>query len=347
MMDTELMEVVMGDRAIEGAGSGRGLMRAAVFSKYGSADSLELKDVEIPEPGPGEVLVRVRASSINDWDAGRLAGRPYFTRLFTGLFRPRNRTLGCDVAGTVERVGADVGRFEPGDAVYGDIHAAGFGAFAEYVCVNQNALERKPASLTFEEAAAVPHGATLAWQGLASMAAVRPGQSLLINGAGGGVGPIAMQLGKLRGLEVTGVDRAEKLPMLRELGFDHVLDYQRHDFAAGARRYDLILDVRTDRSPFRYARALEPNGVYVTVGGASLRLLQVFLCGPLIKMLSGKTTKVLALRANVGLAEMGPLLERGELRPVVDGPYPLEDIAIAMGVFARAEQNGRMVIAIQ
>lgn len=337
----------MGDRAIEGAGSSRGRMRAAVFSRYGSADSLELKDVEIREPGPGEVLVRVRASSINDWDAGRLAGRPYFTRLFTGLFRPRNRTLGCDVAGTVERVGADVGRFEPGDAVYGDIHAAGFGAFAEYVCVDQNALERKPASLTFEEAAAVPHGATLAWQGLASMGEIRPGQSLLINGAGGGVGPIAMQVGKLRGLEVTGVDRADKLPMLREFGFDHVLDYQRHDFTAGASRYDLILDVRTDRSPFRYARALEPNGVYVTVGGATLRLLQVFLCGPLIKMLSGKTTKVLALRANVGLAEMGPLLERGELRPVVDGPYGLEDVAIAMGIFARAEQKGRMVIAIK
>jgi NADPH:quinone reductase-like Zn-dependent oxidoreductase len=346
-MNTKVMEVVMGDRAVLGGGSDRGLMKAAVFSRYGSADGLEVKDVERPEPGPGEVLVRVRASSINDWDAGLLAGKPYFTRLFTGLLRPRIHTLGCDVAGTVERVGANVVRFKPGDAVYGDIHAAGFGAFAEYVCVDQNVLEKKPASLTFEEAAAVPHGATLAWQGLASMGAVQPGRSLLINGAGGGVGPIAMQLGKLRGLEVTGVDRAEKLPMLRELGFDYVFDYERHDFTAGANRYDLILDVKTSRSPFKYARALTPNGVYVTVGGASLRLLQVFLCGPLIRMLSGKTIKVLVLKANGGLVEIGPLFERGELRPVVDGPYALEDVGTAMGIFARAEQKGRMVIAIK
>ncbi len=337
----------MGDRAGLTGGVENGLMKAVVFSRYGSADGLEVKDVERPDPRAGEVLVRVHASSINDWDAGLLAGKPFLTRLFTGLFRPKIGILGCDVAGNVERVGAGVHRFSPGDAVYGDIHAAGFGAFAEYVCVEQNALEKKPASLTFEQAAAVPHGATLAWQGMASMGAVEAGQSLLINGAGGGVGPIALQLGKLRGLEVTGVDRAEKLPMLRELGFDHVFDYERHDFTAGASRYDFVLDVKTNRSPFKYARALKPNGVYVTVGGGSLRLLQVFLCGPLIKMLSGKATKVLALKANGGLAEMGPLIERGEVHPVVDGPYPLEDVGTAMGIFARAEQKGRMVIAIK
>jgi NADPH:quinone reductase-like Zn-dependent oxidoreductase len=322
-------------------------MKAVVLSRYGSPDGLEVKEVEKPRPGPHEVLVRVHASSLNDWDAGIVAGKPYFTRIFTGLLRPKVRIVGCDVSGTVEAAGARVQRFEAGDAVYGDIHGAGFGAFAEYVCVNEDALERKPATLTFEQAAAVPHGGTLAWQGLASMGAVEAGQSLLINGAGGGVGPLALQLAKLRGLEVTGVDRAEKLPMLRELGFDHVVDYERHDFTAEPGRYDLILDVKTTRSPFRYARALKPNGVYVTVGGASLRLLQIVLCGPLIKMLSGKATKVVMLKANEGLAEMGPLIERGELHPVVDGPYPLDDVPAAMGIFARAEQKGRMVIAIK
>jgi NADPH:quinone reductase-like Zn-dependent oxidoreductase len=341
------MEALVGDQAVSNEGVERGLMKAVVLSMYGSAEGLEVKEVAKPDPGADEVLVRVHASSINDWDAGMVAGRPYFMRIFTGLLRPKVRIVGCDVAGTVEAVGARVHRFRPGDAVYGDIHGAGFGAYAEYVCVNQDALEKKPAKLTFEQAAAVPHGGTLAWQGMASMGAVEAGRSLLINGAGGGVGPIALQLAKRRGLEVTGVDRSEKLPMLRELGFDHVFDHAQHDFTAEPGRYDLILDVKTNRSPFKYARALKPDGTYVTVGGASLQLLQVFLCAPLIKMLSGKALKVLALKPNKGLAEMGPLLEQGELIPVIDGPYPLEELVTAMGIFTRAEQKGRMVIAIR
>ena len=322
-------------------------MKAIIHSNYGSPDSLELREVDKPIPKDDEVLTRVHASSVNDWEAGLVAGRPLLMRPSVGWFKPKVRILGCDVAGVVEAVGRNVRRFQPGDAVYGDVHASGFGAFAEYVCANENALEPMPSRLSFEQAAAIPHGATLAWQGLYDTGQVQSGQELLINGAGGGVGPIALQLAKMHDLEVTGVDRGEKLSMLRSLGFDHTIDYLKQDFTRSGKRYDLILDVKTTRSPFDYVRALKPGGRYVTVGGSTLRLLQVLLFGKWISRMKNRQIQILILKANRGLAEMAELIETGKIVPVVEGPYPLREVPEALKFFSEGRQKGRIVIAVR
>ena len=321
-------------------------MKAIINSRYGSPDLLELKEVDKPVPDDDEVLIMVYASSVNDWDAGLVKGTPLALRPFFGWLKPRVQIIGCDVAGVVESVGKNVKRFQPGDAVYGDIHACGFGAYAEYVCVDENALEPKPSTLSFEEAAAIPHAATLAWQGLYDKGQLQSGQELLINGAGGGVGPIALQLAKLHGLEVTGVDSGEKLTLLRSMGFDHVIDYRQEDFTRSGNTYDLILDVKTNRSPFDYARALKPNGCYVTVGGSMVRLLQTLLFGGWISRTKQKDMRILALQANRGLAEMAELFETGKIVPIVEGPYSLSEVPEAIRLFSKAEQKGRIVITI-
>ena len=321
-------------------------MKAIINSRYGSPDLLELQDVDKPVPAGDEVLIRVHASSVNDWDLGLIEGKPLVLRPVFGWFKPKVKILGCDVAGVVESVGKNAKRFKPGDAVYGDIHACGFGAFAEYVCANEDALEEKPPKLSFEQAAAIPHAATLAWQGLYDKGQLRSGQTLLINGAGGGVGPIALQLAKLHSVEVTGVDSGEKVPMLREMGFDHVIDYTKQDFTRSGNTYDLIFDVKTSRSPFDYARALKPGGCYVTIGGSVVRLLQVQLLGRWIARTKNRSIRLLTLQANRGLAEMAELFETGKIVPIVEGPYPLSEVPEAIRLFSKAGQKGRIVITM-
>ena len=318
-------------------------MQALVQTKYGSP---ELAEVPKPVPADDEVLVRIRASSVNDWDIGFVEGPPPSLRPLFGWFKPRVQIAGCDVAGVVEAAGKDVQRFEPGDAVYGDVHACGFGAYAEYVCPKADALLPKPAALSFVEAAAVPHAATLAWQGLYDKGQLQSGQELLINGAGGGVGTIALQLAKLDGVEVTGVDSGEKLATLRSLGCDHTIDYREKHFTRAGRRYDLILDVRTKRSPFAFVRALKPGGSYVTVGGTSFRLLQVQLFGGLISRTRNRNIRLHILEPNRGLAQMAELFEAGKMTPVVDGPYPLDQAPEALKRFSDARQIGRIVITM-
>ena len=239
-------------------------MRALIRDRYGPPDVLEVREVERPAPKEREVLVRVYAASINDWDWGLLQ-RPTIP---LSLGAPRVPILGSDVAGRVAAMGSGVQRFRLGDEVYGDLSRFGFGgwgAFAEYVCAPERALARKPARMTFEQAAALPQAGQLAVQGLFANGPLRPGQKILINGAGGGVGTIAVQLAKLQDVEVTGVDSAMKLEMMRTLGFDHVIDYTKEDFTKNGQRYDLILDTKTTRSPFVYARSLNANGTYATV----------------------------------------------------------------------------------
>lgn len=321
-------------------------MKAIINSRYGSPDLLELQDVDKPLPAADEVLIKVYASSVNDWDLGLVEGRPLVLRPVFGWFKPRVKILGCDVAGVVESVGENAKRFKPGDAVYGDIHACGFGAYAEYTCANENALEAKPRNLSFEQAAAIPHAATLAWQGLYDGGGLRSGQTLLINGAGGGVGPIALQLARQHDVEVTGVDSGEKVPMLREMGFDHVVDYTKQDFTRSGITYDLVFDVKTTRSPFDYARALEPGGRYVTIGGSPARLLQVLLLGGWIGRTKNKSIRLWTLQANRGLAEMAELFETGKIVPIVEGPYPLSEVPEAIRLFSKAGQKGRIVITM-
>ena len=320
-------------------------MKAIVYTKYGSPDVLELAEVDKPIPKGNEVPVKVHAVSINDWDWGLLQGIPFLNRLENGLLKPKKKILGSDIAGRIEAVGKNVEQFQPGDEVFGDL-TGNWGGFAEYVCARENALALKPASMTFEEAAAIPQAGMLAVQGLRDKGQIQSEQKLLINGAGGGVGTFGVQIAKLYGVEVTGVDSSGKLDMMRSMGFDHVIDYTKEDFTKNGQCYDLILDNKMNRSIFDYMRALSPNGIYVTAGGSMARFLQAFLLGPLISMFSKKSIRIVALKPNKDLAYMNELFEAGKVKPVIDGPFKLSEVPEAIRYFGEGKHKGKVVITV-
>lgn len=320
-------------------------MKAVVYERYGSPDVLELRDVETPVPNDDEVLIRVHAASVNDWDWGLLHGTPFVNRLLGGLLRPKKKILGSDIAGRIEVVGKNARRFRPGDAVYGDLSGR-WGGFAEYVCAGEDALALKPAGMSFVEAAAIPQAAMLAVQGLRDRGQIRAGERVLINGAGGGVGTFAVQIAKAHGVEVTGVDSTAKLALLRALGCDHVVDYTREDCTRTGRSYDLILDVKTNRAIGDYIRALGPRGRYVTVGGSTARLLQALALWPWIAMIERKSVRLVVLKPNKDLASMNELFEAGKIKPVVDGPYELSEVPAALRRFGEGVHKGKIVITL-
>jgi NADPH:quinone reductase-like Zn-dependent oxidoreductase len=321
-------------------------MKAVVMERYGTPEVLELREVATPTPKDDEVLVRVHAASVNDWDWGLLRGKPFINRMLNGLLRPRLRIIGGDIAGRVEAVGRDVRTFQPGDDVYGDLCMSGFGAFAEFACAPEAALARKPRAMTFEQAAAIPQAGMLAVQGLIDIGRIRPGQRLLLNGAGGGVGTLALQIAKLHDAEVTVVDKAGKLDMLRAMGADHVVDYHEQDFTRAETRYDLILDVKTNRSPLAYARALSLHGTYATVGGDTARLIQALVLGPLISLSVHKHVRIVVLKPNKDLAYMNELFEAGKLAPVIGARYELAGVPDALRLFGTGDHKGKIVITI-
>ena len=322
-------------------------MKAVVMERYGAPDDvLKLTDVAKPAPKAGEVLVRVLAASINDWDWGMVRGAPFVVRMLNGLFTPKVQIIGGDIAGRVEAVGKNVKAFQPGDEVYGDLCMNGFGAFAEYACAPEACLAHKPAKMTFEQAAAIPQAGMLAVQGLIDVGRIQSGQKLLLNGAGGGVGTFALQLAKLYDVEVTVVDKPGKLNMLRAMGADHVIDYLKEDFTQGGKGYDLILDVQTNRSPFAYTRALNPNGTYVTVGGSTPRLLQALVLDPLTSRLYHKHMRIAALKPNKDLAYINELFETGKLAPVIDGPYNLANLPEAFRFFGTGDHKGKIIVTM-
>jgi NADPH:quinone reductase-like Zn-dependent oxidoreductase len=230
--------------------------------------------------------------------------------------------------------------------VYGDLSDR-WGGFAEYVCARENELALKPASMSFEQAAAIPQAAMLAVQGLIDKGQIQSGQKLLINGAGGGVGTFGVQIAKLYGVEVTGVDNSGKLDMMRSLGFDHVIDYKKEDFTKSGRCYDLILDAKTNRPMSHYVRALCANGIYVTVGGSIARLLQALLFGPWIKMITKKSILIVALKKNKDLDYMNKLFEAGKIKPVIDGPYRLDEVPQTFRHFGKGAHKGKVVITVE
>ena len=300
-------------------------MKALVLDRYGTPDVLQLREVDTPALAPGGVLVRVHAASVNDWDWEMMRGDLLVIRVLNGYSRPRVRILGCDIAGSVEAVGREASRFKPGDEVYGDVSMNGFGAFAEYVCCPETSLAPKPAGMTFEQAAAIPQAGMLAVQGLIDVGRIQRNHAVLLNGAGGGVGTLALQIAKQYDAHVTVVDKHSKLELLRRLGADETVDYEQEDFTERGRAYDLILDTKTNRSPFSYLRTLNPGGTYATVGGSISRLIQIAALGPAIGAFSRKRVRIVGLKPNKDLAYVNQLFEAGALLPIIDRTFQLAD----------------------
>jgi NADPH:quinone reductase-like Zn-dependent oxidoreductase len=325
-------------------------MKAAVRDRYGSSEVVGLADVERPVPSDGEVLVRVRAASVNRADLDGLKPRPSFMRLFMGLRAPRNRRVGIDVAGVVESVGAGVTRFRPGQEVFGDLFGYGQGAFAEFVCAREGAFETMPPGMTFEQAATLPHSAILALQGLRrGRRRVKPGDKVVIVGASGNVGPFAVQIARSLGAEVTGVCRTDKMDLVRSLGADHVIDYKKVDYTSTGKRYDWILDTDSHHSIFRIRRALRPGGVYVTLGGETGRIFQGLVLGPLISMRSDQSMGLMVWwkpfdRGDV--ATLKEMIAAGKLAPVIDRQYPLSGVVEALRHVEDGNARGKVVISM-
>jgi NADPH:quinone reductase-like Zn-dependent oxidoreductase len=323
-------------------------MKAIVCHEYGSPGVLGLEEVEQPVPGNDEVLVRVHAASINSWDWDLLTGEFLNRLIFRGFLKPALKIIGCDIAGRVEAVGSRVRRFQPGDEIFGDISGCGWGGFAEYVCAREDVLALKSPRMTFEEAAAVPQAGVLALQGLRDKRPIEPGQKVLINGAGGGVGTFAIQMAKSCGAEVTGVDSAPKLDMMRRLGADHVIDYTQEDFTENGQQYDLILDVMAHHSMFDYRRALNSTGIYVMVGGATGLVFQLLLVGLWVSMTDKKKMGLLLHKPNPeDLTALNELFEAGKVVPVIDRRYPLRKTSDAFRYFGRGHVQGKVVITLE
>ena len=318
-------------------------MKAIVYDKYGSPDVLRMEDIKRPIPTENEVLVKIYAVSINSWDWDMLTGKPFEYRFFSGLFKPKDKRLhGCDIAGQVEDVGKNVKDFHVGDDVFGDLSEDGWGAFAEYICAPANNLTLKPSGMTFEEAACLSHGGNLAVQGLMDFGKIKSGQKVLINGGGGSTGTLAIQIAKQFDVEVTAVDHTVKLDMMLNLGADHVIDYTKEDFTQKGRKYDLVFDVKTNRSILNYRRALRPDGIYVTVGGKTSGILQVVFFGKLFKTC---TMCLVTYKANKDLNYLTDLFEAGRLKPVIDKCFPLEETPDAFRYFGTGYFKGKVVVA--
>lgn len=320
----------------------------AIFAKtYGPPEQLCLADVPQPHPKPGEVRVKVITAAINDFDWSMVTAQPTAYRLLFGLFKPKQPIPGIEIAGIVDAVGDAVSKFTVGDAVYGDISGYTIGGgLAEYCCISEKALVKKPEAIPFVEAVALSHAAMLASQALIDLGAIKTGEEVLINGAGGGVGTLGLQIAKTFDVEVTGVDTGEKLRMMQQLGFDHVIDYKQQDFTRNGKTYDLIIDAKTTRPPQAYVRALKAGGRYVTVGGHLSRLLQIVLLKTWIRRKTGRQLQVLAVKNNKDLDFIHQLYAANQLRPIIDGPYPLAEAPWALRHFGEGKHQGKVVIQV-
>ncbi|MFI7608246.1 NAD(P)-dependent alcohol dehydrogenase [Micromonospora sp. NPDC049366] len=327
-------------------------MKAIVQDRYGPPETLTLAEVPVPVPGPDEVLVRVEAAALNAYDWHAMRGDPLLARLAMGPSRPRARIRGRDFAGRVEAVGAHVRQLRPGDAVFGDLGEAN-GAFAEYVRVPETVVAPIPASLTPQQAAALPLAGTTALMGLRDAARVEPGQRVLVNGASGGVGTVAVQLAKALGATVTGVCRTRNVDLVRSLGADHVVDYTREDFADGTRRHDVVLDLVGNRTLGALRRALTPTGTLVLSGGGVYRGGSVL--GPVGLLTRGRLLAPLvrhrivtfsAVPSREHLDTLAAYADAGRLTAVIDRTYALHEVPEAMRYLEGEHARAKIVITV-
>ncbi len=318
-------------------------MKAIVRTKYGPSDALQFREVEKPSPKDNEVLIKLHAASVNPLDLFTMRGAPLI-RLLPGLRTPKDKRIGVDVAGRVEAVGRNVTQFKPGDEVF----AVCRGAFAEYACASEDKLARKPANISFEDAAAVPVAAITVLQGLRDKGRIQKGQRVLVDGVSGGVGTFAVQIAKSFGAEVTAVCSTRNVDTARSIGADHVIDYTREDFTRSGQRYDLILGANAHHSIFDYRRALSPDGIYVVVGGGLARIFQAMLLAPLLSLIGSKKTCFFIANINQkDLVFLKELLEAGKVVPVIDRRYPLSDAAEALRYLEERHAQGKIVLTIE
>ena len=324
------------------------LMKAIVYRCYGSPDVLTLEDIEKPTPADNEVLVKVHAAAVNPLDWHYMRGSPYIMRLGTGLGSPNDTRLGVDFAGTVEAVGRNVTQFKPGDEVFGGKN----GAFAEYVTVHDDrALVLKPASLSFEQAASVPIAAITALQALRDKGKIKPGQKVLINGASGGVGTFAVQIAKSFGAEVTGVCSTRNLEMVRSIGADYVIDYTQEDYTEKEQRYDLIIDMVGNHSLSSNRQVLNPEGIFVIIGGAKgnwlaplMNPIKALMYSPFVGQ---EFVMLLAKMRKEDLSTLSDLMQTGKVTPVIDRRYPLSELPAAIRYSEEGHARGKIIIDIQ
>jgi NADPH:quinone reductase-like Zn-dependent oxidoreductase len=322
-------------------------MRAIVYTEYGPPDVLQFTEVAKPTPKDDEVLIRIRAASVNALDWRLMRGAPYIVRILFGLRKPkiaRPGRPGRDVAGQLEAVGRNVTQFKPGDEVFGVC----LGAFAEYACSIEDKLALKPANITFEDAAAVPVAAISALQGLRDKGRIQRDQRVLVDGASGGVGTFAVQIAKSFGAEVTAVCSTRNVDTARSIGADHVIDYTREDFTQSGQRYDLIIAANAYHSIFEYRRALSQDGIYVMAGGGWAQILQAFFLGPLLSLIGRK--KMCNFMAKINkkdLVLLKDLLEAGKVTPVIDRRYRLSEVPEAIRYLEEGHARGKVVITME
>src|SRR5665647_356478 len=316
-------------------------MKAIVYTKFGSPDGLQLTGVEKPIPKDNEILIKIHAASVNAYDWRHLRADPFFIRLMgAGLLKPKHKILGADIAGQVEAVGRSVKLFRPGDDVFGE---GSYGGFAEYVCVDESRFVRKPANLTFEEAAAIPMAALTALQGLRDKGHIQAKQRVLINGASGGVGTFAVQIAKSFGAEVTGVCSTAKMDLVRSIGADHVIDYTQEDVTENKQQYDLILDSAAYHSMKKYKRILSSGGIYVLVGGSMARIFQLMV----LSMTGVKNMVVMIAKiSQADLLFIIELINGGKVKSIIDRRFPLAETAEALRYLEEGHARGKVVITV-
>ncbi len=322
-------------------------MKALVIKEYGTPNNMNIKEVPKPIINKNEVLVKIKAVSINDLDLGIIEGKSLINRLLSGLFRPRLQILGSDIAGVIEEIGENITKFKIGDKVYGDLSDNEFGGFAEYVATTEKHLCRIPEGMSFEIAAAIPQAGMLAYQALHDFSEIKDGQKILINGAGGGVGTYAVQMLRKHKVHLTAVDTEAKRELLLNLGYDEFINYKKTDFTEQSIEYDIIIDCKTNKSPRKYKKILKENGIYITIGGDIPKVLRIMFMSRFLEIRYGRAYKCVILHTNRNLPEINKIFEEGNLTSIIDPlTFTLETGREAMEYYATGEQLGKVLIVV-